>query len=510
MRIFSAPLLRKPRIQPRVTRIGVTPTAPRRPDAARGRDARRVRSRGAVPPRGCWSYRAEDGDTLIEVLISALLIAGIVMGMLTGLDSTNHATALSRARSEADVLAQAAQDRLRSEPVLKLSELNRTEMIKQNHTEYTVATTAAYRSDATATVSCATSGANPDYIETRSSVTWPAMGKAAQPVVESSIISPPPGTALLVDVVNSGAPVSNVYAAATGPAPSTSERVLETSANGCAVFSVFPGEYGINVSRSGYVTPNGKANSNEDTLYAASSTKFLVAEATGTLTVEEAPAGFVEATFLTSGSASEGDSFMLANSAMNAPRPFGTLASYKTPITSPQTIFPFPATKKYAAFAGTCPSDAPETVGAVKAPEFEVPAAGKATVKLAQPPLKVVVMSGTTELAAGSPVSGATVKLKDTKCATVREFKTTPAGKLPHLGIPFGTYELCVSTGSGGSARKFTTPSFANDTVNGPSKLTSITDDSKDIKALPENYEPIYMANGADTTVGTLGTGTCP
>lgn len=504
MRIFSAPLLRKPRIQPPVTRIGVARRTPR------GRAAPRARSRGAVPPRGCWSLRSDAGDTLIEVLISALLIAVIVVAMLTGLDSSNHATALSRARSEADVLAQAAQDRLRSEPVLKLSELNRTETIKQNGTVYTIATTADYRSDATATVSCTTTGASPDYIETRSKVTWPAMG-VSHPVVESSIISPPPGTSLLVEVVNSGAPVSNVNAVATGPAPSTSERLLETSANGCAVFSVFPGEYGINVYRSGYVTPNGKANSKEDPLYEASSTKFLVAEATATLTVEEAPAGQVEATFLTSGSASEGDSFMLSNSAMSAERGFGTLASYHTAIASPKTIFPFPSAKQYSAFAGTCGSDAPEAVGTVEAPELEVPASGLATVKLVQPPLKIVVMSGTEEGAAGSPVSGATVRLKDTKCGSIRESKTTAAGTLAHIGIPFGTYELCVTGGTGGTNRKFTTPVFVNDTVNGPSKLTSITNDSKDTKALPEGYVPIYMASGADTTVGKLEAGsTCP
>jgi len=500
MRIFSATLLRTLRIQPSLTRIG----------SARARP--RARTLNQVPPRGCWSPRSEAGDTLIEVLISAILIAAIVIATLSGLDSTNHATALSRARSQADVLAQQAQDRLRAEPILKLSELNRTETIKQSGTVYTIATTAAYRSDRTATASCTTSGASPDYIETRSKVTWPSMG-VSSPVVESSIISPPPGTALLVQVLNSGAPVSNVNAVATGPAPSTGERLLETSANGCAVFTVFPGEYGVNVYRSGYVTPNGKANSDEDPLYEASSTKFLVAEATATLTVEEAPAGQVEATFVTPGVASpKGDSFVLSNSAMSAERSFGTIGTYSAALASPKTIFPFPAAKQYSAFAGSCGSDAPEAVGAVEAPELEVPASGLATVKVVQPPLKIRVMSGTKEGSAGSTVSGAKVRLKDTKCNTVRESKTTSAGTLENLGIPFGTYELCVTGGTGATNRKFTTPVFVNDTENGPSKLTAITNDKQDAKALTaEGYATIYMQSGADTSVGTLAAGsTCP
>jgi Tfp pilus assembly protein PilV len=502
MRIFPATLLKALRIQRRPTRLGSGHARPRARGFAR------------VPPRGCWSPRSEAGDTLIEVLMSAVLVALIVVATLSGLDSTNRATALSRARSEADVLAQQAQDRLRSEPVLKLSELNQTETIKQNGTVYTIASTAAYRSDTTATASCTTSGASPDYIETRSKVTWPSMG-VSTPVVESSIISPPPGTALLVQVLNSGAPVPNVNAVATGPAPSTGERVLETSGNGCAVFSVFPGEYGVNVYRSGYVTPNGQANSREDPLYAASSTKFLVAETTATLTVEEAPAGLVEATFVTAGVASpKGDSFTLSNSAMSAERTFGTIGTYSTAIASPKTIFPFPAAKQYSAFAGSCGSDAPEAVGAVEAPEFEVPASGTAAVKVVQPPLKIRVMSGTKEGSSteGSPVSGATVHVKDTKCSTVRATKTTSTGTFEQLGFPFGTYEVCVTGGTGATNRQFVTPVFANDTEAGPSKLETITNDSKDTKKLTaEGYATVYMQNGADTTVGSLtANSTCP
>jgi Tfp pilus assembly protein PilV len=496
MRIFFETLLHTLGIKRRPTRIGSAGGAP---------------SRSSVPPRGCWSPRAEQGDTLIEVLISSVLIAIIVVATLYGLDRTDHATAQSRARSQADALAQQAEDRLRSEPVLKLSELNRTETVKQGGTIYTITSTAAYRSDASATASCTTSGASPDYIETTSKVTWPSMG-VTSPVVESSIISPPPGTALLVQVVNSGAPVSNVYAVASGPAPATGERRLETSANGCAVFSVFPGEYSMNVFRTGYVTPNGFENTKEDPVYKASSTKFLVAEATATLTVELAPAGQVEATFQTGGAASEGDSFMLSNAAMSAERAFGKAGSYAAAIATPQTIFPFPSAKKYLAFAGTCGSDAPESVGSAEAPEFEVPSSGLATTSLVEPPLKIVVMSGKSQASPGTAVSGATVRLKDTNCSTVRESKTTSTGQLAPPGIPFGTYQLCVTGGSTGTAknRKFTTPVFVNDTAAGPSKLASITDDGG--QALTSSgAATIYMENGAETTIGKLGAGTtCP
>src|SRR5580700_5729980 len=77
----------------------------------------RVLGRSSI---GRWSWASERGDTLIEVLISAVLVALIVIGTLTGLDSTNKATSLQRARSQADALAEQDEERLHSLPVNSL------------------------------------------------------------------------------------------------------------------------------------------------------------------------------------------------------------------------------------------------------------------------------------------------------------------------------------------------------------------------------------------------------
>src|SRR5580693_4854169 len=64
---------------------------------------------------------SDRGDTLIEVVISVALISLVVVAVLFGLNSTNRATSASRARSQADVLAQQDEERLRAEPIKKLN-----------------------------------------------------------------------------------------------------------------------------------------------------------------------------------------------------------------------------------------------------------------------------------------------------------------------------------------------------------------------------------------------------
>ena len=59
------------------------------------------------------SLASEAGDTLIEVLASAVLVALIVVAMFNGFDSASRASAGERSRAQADALAQQAEDQLR-------------------------------------------------------------------------------------------------------------------------------------------------------------------------------------------------------------------------------------------------------------------------------------------------------------------------------------------------------------------------------------------------------------
>ena len=83
---------------------------------------------------------------------------------------------------------------------------------------------------------------------------------AGKSVEETGIISPPADSALIVQVTNPERPLPGATVVATGPSPRHLNHELETSANGCAILAVLPGEYNINVSKTGYVDPNGYEN----------------------------------------------------------------------------------------------------------------------------------------------------------------------------------------------------------------------------------------------------------
>jgi len=416
----------------------------------------------------------ERGDTLIEVIISALIVGGIVIATLNGIDEANRSTALSRARFQADALAQQNEDRLRSQPAQHLAELSETETVTENGTKYTITMTGQFHSNSSSETSC-TSAASADYIETRSEVTWVGRG-GSKPVVETGIVSPPPGTTLLVQVKDSAEPVVGATGVATGPAPATTFYTLNTSSDGCAIFAVSPGEYKVNVKKTGWVTPNGFANSNEDSLYEASSKKFLVAETSASYQVQLAPAGKLEVKFKSSGGTQEGDSFVVVNTAMSKFRQFGTMGTYHASITG-ENLFPFPNTEKYTVFAGLCPEDSPEKVSSETAPQVEVLPGETSTATVTQAPLKVKVLAGTVAKPGIIGVSGATVRLEDTKCEGMkRSFTTNASGEFANskneaYAIPYGNYKLCVAA----SGKKITTSEFANNTTSGPSALGSFT-----------------------------------
>jgi Tfp pilus assembly protein PilV len=410
-----------------------------------------------VPP-----LASEKGDTLIEVLISAVLIVLVVLAVLFGLDSTNRATALGRARAQADALAQQDEEKLRGEPIKNLAELERKETVTLGATTYTILTTAKYIADSTSTASCTSSAAKADYVKTISEVTWPSMGSAGA-VIETGVISPPADSALIVQVQESGTPLAGAKVVAKGPAPATSAYELETSSNGCAILAVAPGEYSINVSKPGYVDPNGYPNTEED--LSVTRTVYLPAETTSKEGYNLGPAGKLKVGF-TEPAISEGDSFVAYNTGMTAYRQFpspATIGTYTPTVTSSTTIFPF--TTKYTVYAGTCEANLPTKNGQSSNPEVSVPAGQTVETTVPLAPIIVKVLESNKGFPE-KPLQNTTVRLEDTGCGAVREPKTTSAGALPHPGMPFGTYSLCVAATIGGKPRKYTT-SIANNNASG-------------------------------------------
>jgi Tfp pilus assembly protein PilV len=450
--------------------------------------------RRSHPPLRSAPLGGEAGDTLIEVLISALVIVLVVVATLTALNNANGATSLDRDRSQADALAQQDEEELRSQPVAKLSELSKTHEVLLREvttggTNFTIKSTAQYISDKTATTSCTSTTPNADYIETTSTVTWVSL-KEGKPVVESGIISPPAGSALIVQVTGAaGEAVSGMSVEATGPTSISTT----TSSDGCAILAVLPGEYKLNVSRTGYVDQNGYANSSEDSM--SNTPVYVVAETTVKKSYEFAPAGELSVSFEnpSTKAAIQGDTALAFNTSMTSPSftAFGELGKPETTIaTTAKKLFPF--SSPYTAYAGTCPADAPTANGQSANPApILVPAGSRASITVPLPPINISVRSGTQAGTGkeGSLLSGAEGTIVDTGCESEgikskRSFKTNSEGKVPYPGLPYGTYSLCVTATISGKHRKSTTE-VVNDLTTGPPATTIYLGAGKEESSCP-------------------------
>jgi Tfp pilus assembly protein PilV len=462
------------------------------------------------------SIASEGGFMLIEVMISAMLVALIVVAMFNGFDATSRVTADERSHSQADVLAQQDEDRLRGMQVSLLSGLSQTQKVTFNGTVYEIKSTAKFVSDATGTESCTAETASADYIQTTSEVSWPAL-KARPRVVETGLIAPRLGGSLLVQVLSpSGKGVSGMTVTATGPSPSKGVETATTGTNGCVVFgSVEPGEYKVTTYQAGYVEKDGNSEPPSSEQSAT-----VINGSTTKKEFEFGQAGAIKVTF--AGGASS-DQWLAFNTGMTTFRTFGTAETYNTAVTSPTTMFPF--TSPYTVYAGSCESDDPHAVNAaVTDPVATV--VGGTTVEpspsVTVPPVAIKVWSGKNIGTPGKQIEGAQVWIEDTGCKTIRKSTTTSKGALLHPNMPFGKYRLCVTGGPEGGKngvtkelgkkRKYTYTegtTFTNDTATGPSALATMTDDGG---ALNEGAAAVYLEAGATVNAGAeLKEGTtCP
>ena len=358
---------------------------------------------------------SQRGDTLIEVLISAFLVGLIVVGTFSGLNSSSRATALQRSRSQADALAEQDEERLRSEPINMLAALGSHPQITTTtvgNTKFTIESTATYIADSTATESCSSSSPQANYLQTTSKVTWLGSGK---PVEENGVISPPPGSNLIVQVTESGVPVQGATVTAVGPAPEATSHTLETSSRGCAIIALpSGGEYSINAHKVGYVDPNGYENTDEDET--DTQKVYIAAENTAKEGYYLGHTGALEVNF-SGGTEGEGETFVLFNSGTTFNRfpkhssSYAVLGTEGTYVPTVTTSGFYPFTTDYTIYAGTCEADKPPTIGSEN--EVLIPPGGTGHASLLLPHLRLKVYSGTTsnrnssaEHPAASPTPG--------------------------------------------------------------------------------------------------------
>jgi Tfp pilus assembly protein PilV len=422
------------------------------------------------------SLRSEAGVSLIEVLISSVLVALISLATFTGLTDTNKATADERSHAQADVVAQQDEDRLRSLQISELSGLKETHTVTYSGTIFTVVSKAEFVSDEGGTSSCTSSKQSADYVQTSSEVTWNALG-TRKPVVETSIITPTIGGALVAQVKDAdNEPIAGATIQAVGPTGAPVSLSASTESNGCAVFgSLTAGEYTVNASKSGFVTKGGEA------LEATSTT--VVVNATAKVEFEIGLAAKLNVSFTSNKKAGAlgqyvvafNNGLLLANPrilpAAPATSPTTLSAPYTTPISSstmfpltfPEGTYPAPNTKEsYFVYAGTCASDNPTTLSASNpAPkEVAVTPGSEFSVSAEEPPIVVKAYEGT-KATPKKQIMTYQGKLEDTGCKTVQAIESK-TGELPHPPQPYGSYSLCVA-----SANRYKTVTFKNEKPTG-------------------------------------------
>ncbi len=422
---------------------------------------------------------AQAGFALMEVLISAVILGLIVVATFTGFDVADHASADERARAQADVIAQQDEDRLRSFQIDQLSTLSETRTLEYNKTHYTVESTGEFITDSTGETSCSSATAA-SYVRTTSKVTWTGAG-TRNPVVETSLISPPAGGALIVKIINAkGEPVSGMPIVATGPAPSTGTVSATTGIKGCVIFAgLAEGEYKATASETGWI--NSKSGGAEP--LPAEQAVTIAPGTTGKKEFEFDRPGELKVSFAaTNGAAPEGDTFVAQDTGIPLPgfRTFGALSTYATTVISPKTIFPFP--HAYTVYAGTCEADEPSKNGQAENPSKEVFPNEAAAVTVPLPAINMKVMSGSSSGSPGLPVTTEVLgSFEDTGCKNeVHKFPyTAPETVEPHKGelhkgMPYGSFLLCVASKEkiGGEYRKLKGTAVENKTATGSSLYT--------------------------------------
>ena len=305
------------------------------------------------------------GDSLIEVLIAALLVALISTAALTGYGAVGHIAGDQRKRGQAATLAQQDQARLRGLTITALSGAagNQSSTTTIDGTTYTVTSKAQFISGASSGSSCTTGGtATADEVQTTSTVTWAPNNDGRPPVVIHGIVTPSQGGSLVVSATDqAGSGLAGVTTNITGPSTASP---LATDSAGCSVYGgLSGGSYTVAYSDPGYLDFNGNSPANQVLTVIPTQT----ATAQG---IQLAQPGTIQASFTSSyngGShAATSDTFVASNTQLATPgyRVFGTdstklVNSFAATVTSPQTVFPFAGSNNaYSVYAGGCSANA--------------------------------------------------------------------------------------------------------------------------------------------------------
>lgn len=435
---------------------------------------------------------AQDGLTLIEVIVSSMLVALIAIGTLTGFANAGKTTAEAGTHSQATVCAQQDEERLRGMNAEALANLgsqtsteaencqcvesvsgawrycSNTNLAGQSYkgTVFTLSTSVTPHTESSsgkAEETCSAESGTISYLRTTTQVKWSGLGER-HPVSQSSIVTTPLAAALEVKVQTEN--LEPVEGAEVTMSYGGTNFTQTTGSAGCVIFGyVNANSVEVKVQKTGWVEKDGNATPSTTVKISAdtmTTTEFIMNQG-----------GAITAEFESKGAAELGDTFVVSHTSLGSSSSFdqeGTLGSYATKVTSPSTLYPFvtlgkpSGPSKYLVYAGDCEANNPATVTAtgekLKDAEAQVEPGGTASVKVEVPPIKIKVYSGKTGT---TPLSGASVTLTDTSCegitpnnyvvsgqgtpSAVESQKLNSSGSLEQPYQPYGTFELCIASG---------------------------------------------------------------
>jgi len=411
--------------------------------------------------------RSQRGGALIEIMMSALLVALAATAVFKGIDGATATSGQSKSRAVAVTLAQEDQERMRSMDPRKLSGYNPAPVTKKvNNVDYKVTSTGDWVSDRTDSESCTRGDGRVTYVKINSKVEWPEMG-GSKPVSSSSIVSINNAYAkgsLAVKIVDrTGATGVPAVPVTVNPPVGVTKS---TNDAGCVVFDgLDAGAYTGSFSKIGYVDPAGINLVNPVNGW------NVTTGSTAISTYQYDRAGDANFTF---------DTKYLTTAAWNIDSPADNEVTVvhqnipgsqrrETPVAANTTtaaftgLFPF--TTAYSSFAGNCTTSAP---GWTTPSSFSVPPGGTATpnpVKLRMPSLGVKVQRSGSTPSSGTynisvrPASGACVATRALPNATSSNptpYTSAPTSGTAAYAFPPGSFIVCAddNPNATGSTRK--------------------------------------------------------
>src|SRR4051794_5431516 len=228
---------------------------------------------------GMRHRRSDSGFALIEVIVSAVVLALVALAVLSGVEGASSSSGREKARAVAMSLAEADQERLRQLPVTELAKYGdkapyvvpdpagSTRSV--DGVTYTVESKAQWvRDDSGDSVSCTSDGHAADYFHITSTVTSNVVGTRIAPAAIDSIAAPnvaygsTHGTLSVKITDPSDSGVEGVMVSVSGgsaPAPKA------TNSAGCAVFEQVSAatagtDYTVSLNTPGYVDHFGVQN----------------------------------------------------------------------------------------------------------------------------------------------------------------------------------------------------------------------------------------------------------